>query len=793
VLFNHFTLAARNLSKHKSNTFISMFGLLGGISSALVLLLYANQELTFDAAHLKRENIFAVYKERMTPTGNQTVYGTWVPMLQAMKDEYPDIKNGVRTFDQQGFLAIDDKQFAEQVTFADPSLFSIFNLPLEHGDGVKLLQNKSAVILSRETASRFFGDEDVIGKPIRLMMNGTLFDLTVAAVMEPVPSNSTIRPEIVISFENAMDIAWVRDAGWDDAWLMTYIQTNTPSDAAKLETLFPAFVKKFYDEETATRMKFKLMPLRDFHDALTHSRRAAYVMICIAFIIVLIAVVNYINLSTVRSIERAKEIGLRKALGASRGSLIRQFLSESLVLTTAAFAGACILLQASLPFINQFLETTIDLEVLTTPRVLFMLFVVFLLVGLSSGSFPAFFISRFKTIESIKGKLKNTATGARLKGALIVLQFSLSAILFFSTLVIYHQVKFMKTHDLGLNKENVLVIRTDTDNMMDPEGARVRVTSVKRELLQDSRITAVAASAIVPSDVSTAGFTMTRPDGWTEDQPFRIMRVYVDESFFKLYDVKFIAGENFHEDISPLDTMVRNFAIINEAAMKAFGWKDIEGKKAGRRTMVVGVVKDHHYDNLSRAIEPIMFVYRTTENQSSTFLSLKIAGDPSDVLPLIESKWKTIDPTRPFSYFFVDANFESLYRSEERNMTLITWFSALAIVIACMGLWGLISFTVTQKVKEIGIRKVLGSSVRGIVVLLNREFLILISVALAIAMPLGYFAMNSWLADFAVRIDIPWSTFTIVAGVIIAVALITTTLRIWRAANINPADSLRSE
>jgi putative ABC transport system permease protein len=721
------------------------------------------------------------------------VYGTWVPMLQAMKDEYPDVKDGARMFDQQGFLTIDDQQFAEQVTFADPSLFSIFHLPIEQGDATKLLQDKSAVILSHETAFRFFGDEDAIGKSIRLMMNGTLFDLTVAAVMEPVPQNSSIRPEIVISFENAMDIARVREAGWDDAFLMTYIQTGTPSDAAKLETLFPAFVKKFYDEETAARMTFKLMPLRDFHDHVTNSRRAAYVMICIAFIIVLIAVVNYINLTTVRSIERAKEIGLRKALGASRGSLIRQFLSESLVLTTVAFVGACILLQASLPVVNQLLETTIDVGVLTTPRVLVMLLGVFLLVGLSSGSFPAFFISKFKTIESIKGKLKSTATGADLKGALIVLQFSLSAILFFSTLVIYHQVKFMKTHDLGLNKENVLVIRTDSDNMMDPEGARVRVTSVKRELLQDSRITEVAASAVVPSDISTASYTMTRPDGWTEDQPFRIMRVYVDESYFKLYDVKFIEGENFHEDISPLDTMVRNFAIINEAAMKAFGWKDIEGKKAGKRTMVVGIVKDHHYDNLSRAIEPIMFVYRTTENQSSTFLSLKIAGDPSDVLPSIESKWKTIDPTRPFSYFFVDANFDSLYRNEERNMTLITWFSVLAIVIACMGLWGLISFTVTQKVKEISIRKVLGSSVRGIVMMLNREFLILISVALAIAMPLGYFAMNSWLADFAVRIDIPWSTFTIVTGVIIALALITTTSRIWRAANTNPADSLRSE
>jgi len=786
-------IAVRNLFKHKTNTSISMFGLLAGISSALILSLYAYQELTFDSWHDKKENIFLVYKERITPSGNQSTYASWIPMLQAMKDEYVNVNLGARIFGYDGFLSVGDKQFSEEVTFADPSLFYVFNLPTEQGDGNIILQSKSNVILSSETAVQFFGKADPIGKSIRLAMNGNLFELTVAAVLKRIPSNSSIRPNIVISIENAMDLDWVRQAGWDEAFLSTFITTDRVDDAVKLESLFPAFVKKYHGEETATRLTYKLLPFANYHNVFTGSNRTAYGMLCVAFIIVLIAVVNYINLTTVRSMERAREIGLRKALGASRWALVRQFIVESLVLTTIAFAGSFIVMQVALPFVNQLLGVTIDAELLTTPRVLFLMLITFLLVGLFSGSFPAFIISHIKTVESIKGKLKTTSKGTGFKRVLIVAQFSLSVILFFSMIVIYRQVQFMKTHDLGLNKENVVVIPTDTDNMMDPEGARVRVASLKRELLQDSRITNASSSTIVPSNTSAADYTTTRPDGWTEDNPFRIMRVHVDESYFKLYDIKFITGENFNEHILPLDTMVRNFAIINEAAMKAFGWKDIEGKKAGRRTMVVGVVEDHHYGNLARSIEPIMFVYRTSESQANSFLSLKISGDPTNALSLIEKKWKTLDPTRPFSYFFVDSNFDTLYHNEERSMTIVTWFSSLAIIIACMGLWGLISFTVTQKVKEIGIRKVLGSSVHEIILLFNRELFMLVVIALVIALPFAYFIMDNWLSDFAVKTNIPWETFGLVTAVTTVLAFMTTSLRIWYAANVNPVESLRSE
>ncbi|HMG91390.1 MAG TPA: ABC transporter permease, partial [Chryseolinea sp.] len=565
MLTNYLTIAIRSLLKHKSNTFISMFGLLAGISSAMILALYAYQELTFDSWHDKNDNVFLVYKDRITPTGTQSTYATWVPMLQALKDEYQDVKDGSRIFGQQGFLTIGDKQLSEEVTFADPSLFNIFKLPTKQGDGYNILQDKSHAILSSETATRLFGETDPIGKPLRLSMNGIHFELTVAALFDYIPTNSSIRPNMVISIENAMAFSWVKEAEWDEAFLETFITTEYAAAAAKLEKLFPTFVGKYHDPEMAQRFKYKLLPLRNYHNEFTGSNRTAYTMVCVAFIIILIAVVNYINLTTVRSIERAREIGLRKVLGASRGALIRQFLTEALVLTTLAFAGSCIVMQLGLPFVNQLLGTSIDVVILSTPRVLVMAMAAFLLIGVSSGSFPAFFISRFNTVESVKGKLKSTSTGIGLKRILIITQFSLSVILFFSTIIIYRQIDFMKSHDLGLNKENVVVIPTDTDNMMDPEGARVRVSSLKKELLQDSRIIDVSSSSIVPSNTSQAGYTTTRPDGWTDDNPFRIMRAYVDESYFKLYEVKFIAGENFKEGISPLDTLVRNFAIINEA------------------------------------------------------------------------------------------------------------------------------------------------------------------------------------------------------------------------------------
>lgn len=793
MLYNYFLLGFRNLVKHKSFTIISLFGLVTGISSALVLILYAYQELTFDGVHANRENIYRVYKERITPSGSVLTYDTWIPTLPTLQDRFPAIADGARMYTDRGILSIGEKHFNENVSFADPSIFRLFTLPLARGDGFDILSRKSEIILSKEAATRLFGNEDPIGKSIHSRVSGVEFDFTIGGILEDISVNSTVRPDVIVSLENAMMIEGVRTAEWDSSFADTWVLINDREQVSQLTLQFPKVIEEVLNPEMTKRMSWHLLSLADFHNQITGSNRSAYIMISIAFIILLIAVVNYINLATVRSVERAKEIGLRKVLGASRFSLVRQFLGESVFVTAMSVITSLAILQAAMPIINTALNISLSLRLLSEPVLLISLIALFVFIGILSGSFPAFFISGTRPVESIRGKMKTSTSGLMLKRVLIVLQFGLSVVLLFSTIVIYRQVNFLRSHDLGFDKENVLVIPTNADNMEDPQLARQKIASLKKELLQQSQIVAVSSSDVVPSDIQMGNFTMTRPDGWTDENPFRMMRIYVDENYFPLYDVEFVEGENFHDHLAPLDTAVRNFAIINEAAMKAFGWDTAEGKKVGRRTQVVGVVKDHHYTHLGSKVEPVFFVYRQTENQSNNYISVRLRGNSSDVISYLGERWKELDPTRPFTWFFVNSNFDQLYRAEDRNIRIITWFSAGAIIIASVGLLGLIGFTISQKQKEIGIRKVLGASDTGIVLMLNREFMVLIFVSIAIALPLASFLMQRWLNGFALQTTIHWSAYLAVVLATTLLALTTTSIRILRAANMNPVDSLRIE
>lgn len=793
MVINYLKIAVRNLIKHKSFTLINLLGLVAGLSSAFVLALIAYQQLSFDAVHEKADRIHLVYKERITPGGTQMVYDTWVPMLEAMKETYPQIEAGTRYFTQPAFVQIGAERYEEPLTFADASLFKMFSISTRQGDAFSQLSNKSGIILSEEAVKRFFGDADAVGKTMHVQLGGVVFDFTVSGILKDVPVNSSIRPDMLVSFENALDLAFVEDAGWGYSFLETYLLLGPQADVEQLESQFPLLVTKVFNEEIATRMKFKLVSLFHYHDQLTNSHRMAYVMLSIAFIIIVIAVVNNINLSTVRSIERLKEIGLRKVLGASRFGLAGQFLGESFVLTTLAYLLALMVVQVFIPVINSLLDVSISLEVLLNPFTVLICLLSLLIIAFASGSFPSLFVARYKLAESIKGKWKTSASGTIFRKGLIVFQFALAGMLLFGTVVIYQQVMFMKNFDTGVRQDQVVVIPTDADNMLDPEAARLKVANMKSELLRQSIITHVSSSNIVPSDDNRSGYTMVRPEGWTEEQPFRIMRSYVDESYFDLYDVRFVQGRNFNDQITATDTLIRNFAIINEAAFKAFGWPDIDGRKIGQRTQVVGVVADHHYHNLSQAVEPMIFTYRPTEEQASIFLSVRFSGSPTEVVDLIQSRWETLDNTRPFTFFFVDKNFEQQYHAEDRNLKIITWFSGLAIAIACMGLLGLISFSIEQKTKEIGIRKVLGSSVLQILVLLNREFVVLIGISFVIALPVATLVLSRWLQDFAVRVSIHWFWYVPVVIVAMVMAFVVTGWKAWRAAIVNPINSLRSE
>ncbi|GAB2577614.1 ABC transporter permease [Spirosoma areae] len=794
MLRNYLKVTWRNVVKHKSFSTINLFGLIVGLSSALVLGMFAYYELTFDQIHEQKDRIFLVYKERKTPDGIKPVYETWVPTLDALKSELPAVQTGTRYWESPMWLEKDGQKFRETVVFADPSLFRVFHLPLMQGDGYQQLTRKSSVLIAPEIAQKYFGEANPVGQLLQLQTGNNRYSVYVAGVLQPMPGNSSIRPAIILPFANAMEMVDVKAAGWDDSFLYTYVLLSPNSRPNDLEVQFPAFVNKVFDKEIASRMWLKLLPFSDLHNQFNQSEKFAYILLCIAFIIILIATINYVNLATVRSIERTREIGVRKVLGARKGHIVAQFLGESFLLTGFSFGVALLAVKLALPLINQTLDTQLPETIFSTVQLTLSVLAVLVGVALFAGGVPALYISGFRPIEAIKGQLKQLGSGTQLRKLLVVSQFALAVMLICATLVVYRQISFMKTHALGFSQENIVVIPTNADEYPESEAARLKIAGIKKELLGYSGIKGVTTSANVPGDNIGNSYTLVKPVGWTAGQPFRIRRVVVDESYFSVYGIKLVQGTNFTPSLSEKDSLAQDQVILNEAALKAFGWQTIDGKSLDRNRQVVGVVNDHHYASLTQKIEPIMFLYRPTEKQASTFVSVKFAtGQPSVLLGQLEKKWRELDPGRPFPYFFVDENYAKLYQTEERNGRVITYFSVLAICIACLGLYGLVAFTAKQRTKEIGIRKVLGASVTGIIALLSKDFLKLVILAIVIALPIAWWGMSQWLADFAYRIDMAWWMFAGAGGLAIGIALLTVSFQSIKAALMNPVKSLRTE
>lgn len=793
MLFNHFKIAFRSLTKNKLYSFINIFGLALSLTSVLILLLYGYQELRYDSMHTKADKVALVYKERQTPDGIKPVYDTWIPMLEALQQEYAVIKGGTRHFWLDMWVSQKDRKFQEEISFVDPDFFKLFNIPVKNGDGEQLLKEKNKLLISQAFAQKYFGKENPIGAVLQLQAGSDLLTVTVAGVMEDIPRNSSLRPDALLSFENAMDLEGMQEAGWDDSFLETYILVDDKKSFSSLEQSFPKFVEKIYDKEMAARMQLKLLPFNELHNNFFKSDRKAYILFSISFIILLIACINYINLETVKSIGRTKEIGLRKVLGAVRHQINRQFLSETFLLTSVAFVLALLTINLALPTINQLLNVQLSINFFQEPWLLVAVVGILLFLSLVSGFFPAFWTARFQPVEALKGKFGDVQAANRLRRVLVVFQFSLAVILISGMGIATRQLAFMRQHSLGFDQENVLVVRTNVDDNENPAAARAKLSVLKTELLRNPDILAVASSSLVPSDAAGGSYTMVRPSGWEAEQPYRIRREIVDESYFDLYKVPLLEGREFTSDLSE-DTTIQFYAIINQAALKAFGWNSIEGQQIKNNYKLIGLVADHHYENLAQPVEPLIFLYRPTGQQSSEFVSIRYkTGNLSGLLSNLQQRWQTLAPGKPFNSFFVDENFQQLYASELRDTQIITWFSLLAIVIACLGLLGLTSYAIATRIKEIGIRKVLGASVLSIVVLLSKDFLKLILVATLVAAPIAWWGMSRWLEDFAYRIEIQWWMFVIAGVAAVGVALLTISFQAVRAAVTNPVKSLKSE
>lgn len=810
MIKNYIKTAFRSLYKNKGFTAINILGLALGLLSCLLIVLYVVDELSFDRYNTNHDRIFRV-NEDLKLGDNKVDYAVAMPPLaKTMKVEYPYVVEATRikaagtTHVKKGDLTVVENHIA----FADASIFSVFTLPMISGDPKTALKDPNTVVLTESTARKYFNTTDAVGKTI-IFNDKENFKVT--GVIKDVPKQSHFNFDFFVSLESFPDS---RSNEWLRSDYNTYVLLKDKKYAKQLEASFPAFLQKFsgaqmqselhmsYDqfEKSGSYFRMNLTPLDDIH--LRSARTGelgpnstvqyVYIFSAIAIFILLIACVNFMNLSTARSANRAREVGVRKVLGSSRKNLIFQFLAESLLVTLIATVIASFSAAALLPLFNQLAGKEIVLTAQTVIWLVPSLLAIVLVVGALAGSYPAFFLSVFQPIAVLKGKLSNGFKSSFLRSFLVVFQFSVSILLIIGTLVIYNQLNFIQTKNLGYNRNQVLVVQNAFE-------LGNQASIFKQELAELPGVKSTTMTGFLP----TSGWKNTRiffKDASLNQKESMFPQTWdVDADWIPTLDMKMAQGRNFNKDIATDSSAV----IINEAAARFLGFKDnavnkelyqsLGGKTKLANTKlyhVVGVVKDFHFNSLREKIEPV--VLKLGQNNGALSIRLSSANLPQ-LISQIKAKWSSLSPGLQINYSFMDQDFDTIYKSEQRVGEIFVIFTTLAIVIACLGLFGLAAYAAEQRTKEIGIRKVLGADVTSIVSMLSKDFVKLIVLALAIAAPLAWYLMNKWLQDFAYRIHIQWWVIAAAGIGVLMIAIVTISFQSIKAALANPVNSLKDQ
>lgn len=791
MLKNYVKIALRSLRRHPGYTAINVLGLGLGIAASLLIFLYARHELTYDRFHEKSDRIYQVYKERLTPTGMQITRDTWMPMAARLQETYPAVENAVRRWAGMQWVHHGEKRFEERVTYTDAALWEVFDFPLAQGDPATVFADPFSVVLSQETARKYFGEADPMGQVLTIDHDQ---DYTVTGVLAPIPTNSTIAIDLAVPFRSLAQYEQMM-GNWDGSFLDTFVLLREGADAAALEAQFPDLITRLWNAEEAGRTNFKLEAMPDLWNAMTENRAYAYILIGIALVILLIAAINFTNLSTARSLERAREVGLRKVLGAQRAQLVGQFLGESMVMSFAAVGVGLLAAYAARPFLEDLYAIELPVPAALLPAALLLLVGAGLFTGLLAGGYPALFLSGFKPITSLQGGLKGGRGGRVLRHGLVVTQFTLAAALIMATLLVRAQVGFMQHASLNFDQAHVVALTVDRGDFADAEAATSRLEAFKQELARLPGVAGVASSSHVPADWG-GWFTFAWPGGGADEDRLRMRQAFMDDRYFETYGMRLREGRGFDRERA---ADAEDAVILNVAALKAFGWASGEGKQVRRGDQhydVIGVVEDYHFESLQNEIAPVLHFFRPPDHGVHGYISVRLR--PADVpatLAAMEAAWKAVDASRPLPYVFVDDAFAQLYEAEGRLVTVAGVFTLLAILIACLGLFGLASWMVTQRVKEVGIRKVMGASATRIALLLSKDFARLVLVAVVLAAPLAYLGVEAWLGDFAYRIDLAshLPTFAAAGLAALAIAVATVSVQALRAAHTNPVETLRYE
>jgi len=809
MIRNYLKIAFRNITRYKFISFINIFGLTIGLTCCLLIFTFILHELSYDKYQPHVNRVYRVTRSfNNAETGAlslnlSTVAPPFGPLLQ---NDFKEIEVMTRLL-QNGATAVryEDKILTEQnVYFADDKFFDFFSVDVIKGNPGKALSDPYSIMITDEVAKKYFGTGEAINKTLRINL-GNYFDFKVTGIYKPLPSNTHFHPDIMLSFNTLNDTliygAENLRTNWGNNSFFTYIRLPEKYDPRRLEAQFPAFLDRHINEggphKTSKWTALGLQKLTDIH-LRSHTDYEAeengdikrvYIFSAIALFILLIACINYMNLSTARSTLRAREIGIRKVVGAQKKEIMIQFLSESILVSWLAMLLAFGLTWLLIPWLNDVSNQDLAITILFKWQILLPILIVPFIVGILSGLYPSMFMSSFQPIKVLKGFLQIGGGNVSFRKVLVTIQFAISIILIICTAIVFTQMKYMQNKSLGFDKERVITLPYVSE-------LNDKYDAFRTELLSNSTIKNAGRSSRIPTGrlLDAMGARMMRGDSMAPVSA-DIKFVTADQDFISTYGVKVIAGRGFSRDFG-LDTSaflineaaarVLGFKSNNEAIGKDFGYGNFEGK-------LIGVFNDFHFESMHQKIVPLVLLIPRSPNQYGR-MSVKMGGtDIGTALSHIQSTWKKFLPEAPYEFTFLDENFARLYQAEERQKTLFTTFACLAIFIACLGLFGLSAFTISQRIKEIGIRKVLGASISTIVTLLSKDFLKLVFVAAIIAFPVAWFAMNKWLQDFAYRTTIQWWIFLLALIIAALIALLTISFQAIKAAIANPVKSLRTE
>ncbi|MFN7705314.1 MAG: ABC transporter permease [Chryseotalea sp.] len=804
MLRNYFKIAFRALLKHKAYTGINLVGLALGLCAGMFILLYSLDELSFDQFHEHKNRIYRVNTDFIdTKTGSSSINNAngW-PVAKIMEEQFPETES-VLYIRTARFLSINfqQKKIKENMHFATPSFFSMFSFPLLEGDAKTALHAPYQIVLSEQLAQKYFPNESALNKTLTLA--DTLV-FTVSGVMKNIPAQSHIQSDAIISFSTyeKLDRSFKYTEGWGNINMTNYVLLKDHVDF----NVYQNKVKNIYMDNVADMLKtwgaeayIFLEPLPDVYlkseagNALgpIGSIDRIYLLAGIAIFVLILGCINFINLATARSVYRAKEVGLRKVVGSSRSGLLVQFICEAFVIAALAALLAVVLLGLLLPFLNILLNKSYAIQELVQPTLLIYGFTLILAVSVLAGFYPAVVISGMQPAHVLKGKMQTSAKGTKLRQSLVVFQFIIASVLVTGTFIVLDQLRFMQNQNLGFDKERIVVV-----NAAQVSDASVQsFITFKEEAKKLSFVKEVSLTNAVPAMPGWVG-QIAYPEGKAGEQSTSVEYISADEDYINTLALQVIAGETF--DVSK-PFQLEHGLIINEKAVKEFGWKNAQdaiGKKIDSpsgmpRGEVIGVVKDYHQEGLQNTIRAITIDYQP---DYSFLFALKInTPENVNVLAALTQLWNKHFEGNEMSYFFLDERFANQYEQEQRLASILSVFSVITLVIAGIGLLGLVSFLVVARTKEIGIRKVLGAEAGSLVYLLNKEFIVLVLLANALSIPLVWWAAEEWLHSFAYRMQISPMVFAITIVVALVSTLLLVSFQTIRAAFANPVDSLRSE